>query len=75
VKNERVFFAKESQTIVTKVLARVTKEHRLKVMQMRCLFHVLQQGRPMADFTILHELLVILMVPEIPRKYWSQPCG
>jgi hypothetical protein len=29
----------------------------------------------MADFTTLRELLVNLMVPEIPRKHWSQPCG
>jgi hypothetical protein len=42
VKNERVYFAKGGQTIVMKVLAGVTKERRLKVMQMRCLFHVLQ---------------------------------
>lgn len=75
VKNERIFFVKGGETILTKVMAGVKKERRLKEMQMRCLFHVLQQGWRMADFTAMRELLVNLMVPEIPRKHWSQPCG
>jgi hypothetical protein len=75
VKNERVYFAKGDETIVTKVLVGVTKERRLKVMQMRCMFHVLSQGRPMADFTAMRKLLLNLMLPNIPKKYWSQPSG
>lgn len=71
MKNEQVLFAKGGQTIITNVLARVTKERQLKVMQIRCLFHVLQEGRPMADFTAVWELLVNMMVPKIPRKHWS----
>ena len=61
MKNEKLFFAKGSQIIVTKVLAGMTKEWRLKVIQMKCLFHVLKQGRPMADFTAMWELLLNLM--------------
>jgi hypothetical protein len=75
VKNERVYFAKGGETIVTKVLAGMTRERCLKVMQMRCMFHVLSQGRPMADFTVMRELLLNLMVPNIPKKHWSQPFG
>jgi hypothetical protein len=29
----------------------------------------------MADFSAMRELLQNLMVPEIPKKHWSQPCG
>jgi hypothetical protein len=75
VKNERVYFAKGGETIVTKVLAGVTRERRLKVMQMCCMFDVLSQGQPMADFIVMRELLLNLMVPNIPKKHWSQPFG
>jgi hypothetical protein len=62
VKNERVFFAKGGQTVITKVLAGVTKEKRRKVVQMRCCFHVLQQGRPMADYSAMQDLLIHLII-------------
>jgi hypothetical protein len=29
----------------------------------------------MADFTVMRELLLNLMVPSIPKKHWSQPSG
>lgn len=62
VKNERVFFAKGGETVITKVLAGVTKERRLKAVQFKCCLQVLQQGRPMADFTSMQELLKQLQV-------------
>jgi hypothetical protein len=66
VKNERVFFAKGGQTIITKVLAGVSKERRRKIIQFRCCLQVLQQGRPMADFTAMQNLLVQLNVSALP---------
>ena len=42
VKNERVFFAKGGQTVITKVLAGITKERRRKLVQFRCCLQVLQ---------------------------------
>jgi hypothetical protein len=57
VKNERVYFAKGGPTVITKLLAGGMKERRWRIMQMRCMFHVLQQGHPIADFSAMRELL------------------
>ena len=62
VKNERVFFAKGGQTVITKVLAGVTKERRRKVIQFRCCLQILAQGRPMADYSAMQTLLTHLQV-------------
>jgi hypothetical protein len=75
VKNERVYFAKGGPTVITKLLAGGTKERRRKITQMCYMFHVLQQGRPMADFSAMRELLQNLMVLEIPKKHWNEPLG
>ena len=56
VKNERVFFAKGGQTVITKVLAGISKERRRKLVQFRCCLEILQQGRPIADYSAMQDL-------------------
>jgi hypothetical protein len=58
VKNEWIYFTKGGQTIVQRVMQGVTKERKRKVLQLKALFHVLSQGRPMADITAMQDLLL-----------------
>jgi hypothetical protein len=75
VKNEQIYFAKGGQTIVQRVMQGVTKERKCKVLELKALFHVLSQGRPMADFTAMQDLFLQLNVADIPKKHWREALG
>jgi hypothetical protein len=75
VKNERVFFAKGGQTIIQQVLKGITKERKCKTMQMKCVFHVMTQGWPMADFSAMQDVLVQLNVADLPKRHWGELAG
>jgi hypothetical protein len=69
VKNKWVFFAKGGQTIIQQVLKGIAKERKQKIVQMKCIFHVMTQGRPMADFSAMQDVLVQLNIADLPKKY------
>jgi hypothetical protein len=75
VKNECIFFAKGGQTIIQQVLKGVTKERKWKTIQMKCVFHLMTQGQPMADFSAMQDLLVKLNVADLPKRHWGELAG
>jgi hypothetical protein len=72
VKNERIYFAKDGQTIVQRVMHGVTKERKRKVLQIKSFFHVMSLGWPMVDFTAMQVLLLQVDVADIPKKHWGE---
>jgi hypothetical protein len=51
------------------VLKGIAKERKQKIVQMKCIFHVMTQGRPMADFSAMQDVLVQLNIADLPKKY------
>jgi hypothetical protein len=56
VKNERIYYAKDGETILQKMGAGIVIEWHRKLVQMKLLLHLLIQGRPMSDYVSIQQL-------------------
>lgn len=63
VKTERVFFAKGGDTVAQQLMLGISKERKLNTIQLKCLFTILSQGRPMCDYVAMEVLLSNLNLP------------
>ena len=75
IKNEQIFYARASETILDKVAASVTQERKRNMVQFCTMLHFLSQRQPMADFIASKDLFMALNVLHLPRKHCFEPTG
>jgi hypothetical protein len=72
VKNEVLFLAISRDTVAEQIAAGATLEWKKKIVQFAAVFVLLRDGRPLADYSGMRDLLEYLHVPYFPRKHWAQ---
>ena len=67
LRNERTYTAR-SQTTVLEQVTILKGERARKQIQFATILHLLQNGRPMLEYTTLHPLFYFLGLPKLPKK-------
>lgn len=75
VKNEKLYASRPRDGVRKQVVAQSTLERKKKLVQFKCLYHVLSRGRPMTDYEALQTLCESLHVPDLPKKHWCDNSG
>jgi hypothetical protein len=75
IRNERVFFACHTTSIVQQLIQGQLVEKKKKLVQFQMLFWLLPEGRPMTQYAAFKELLTQLSLPNFPHKHWSSDSG
>ena len=71
---ERIYAARNTVTVAQQ-LAVVKGERARKRIQFATILHLLQEGRPMLEYTALQPLLTFMEVPKLPRRHSSDNLG
>jgi hypothetical protein len=74
LKNERLLATRGTRPIL-EAIQDVTGERGRKRQQMGTILHLLQQRRPMIDYTNSPKLYQFLSVPKLPQRHWSDGTG
>jgi hypothetical protein len=74
-KNEVLFLARGQDTVLEQIIAGTTLERKKKLVQFACVFILLRDGQPMADYSSMRDLMQFLSVPNCPLKHWAQSTG
>jgi hypothetical protein len=69
LKNEVLFLATGRDIVLEQIVAGETLERKKKVIQFACIFILLRDGRPMADYGDMKDLMQYLYVPNCPLKH------
>jgi hypothetical protein len=75
LKNEVLFLARGQDTVLEQIVAGTTLERKKKLVQFACVFILLRDGRPMADYSGMMDLMQFLHVPNCPLKHWAVSTG
>ena len=71
---ERIYASRNTVTVAQQ-LAVVKGERARKRILYATIVHLLQEGRPMLEYTALQSLLQFLKVPKLPRRHWGDNAG
>jgi hypothetical protein len=71
--DEKFYFAKGLEAVLEQITHGATQflDKRKKIMQFVLIFHLLNHGHPMIEYTIMQTLSMKLNVPNNPMKLWS----
>jgi hypothetical protein len=72
LKNKVLFLASSRDTIAEQILAGTTLERKKKLIQFASIFFLLQDGRPMADYSGMKDLMWFLHVSNCSTKHWAK---